>query len=580
VAIKEYLPQQFAWRNAEGQVVPRSDEDAETFNWGLSRFIDEARALALFRHPNIVSVLRYLEANGTAYLIMDYERGEDLKHWMRKHGSNFNAQQLVNDIALPVLDGLSDVHATGMVHRDIKPDNIFIRENGSPVLIDFGASRSTITDTSQKLTSIISEGYSPFEQYGGEKQGPWTDLYALAGTFYHVVTGQAPLGAISRHQGQVQIAAVDLASEDVPQNFLKAIDQALELDVAARPQSAEAMRNMIETGEMDGGATFVRDASAPLPTSRVKAQGSKQEGKRSWLPLVMLLIVISGAGGVYVTQPALVGEWLPFLAPQSTPSSESAATATPAIDNTADEQAIEAPVQPEPEPAVAEVRLRLAAQPTYPSAAIPRQLRGFVNLQFTVNEEGKVKDPVVLDSEPADVFVEAALLAIKDFSYHPPQLDDQVVAAQGVEYRMEFEPPAITEDMFVEGLRLPTDVQIYRQQNIGGTILAYIEIKKKLDRCRETDPACDDLGPLIARARAALAGDAWNQGPYSGRISVANPRKIPDRPDCEYSLDVMEEIHTPEGSRAQKRGYCTSNGFNRTLESISEIEVLEATPSS
>ena len=120
VAIKEYLPRDYAIRGEASKVLPRGDEEKSTFEWGLKRFVDEARALALFRHPNIISVLRYLEANGTAYLVMEYEEGEDLDHWLARR-SNVTEAQLVTKILLPVLDGLEKVHAKQLLHRDIKP---------------------------------------------------------------------------------------------------------------------------------------------------------------------------------------------------------------------------------------------------------------------------------------------------------------------------------------------------------------------------------------------------------------------------------------------------------------------------
>ena len=198
-------------RNRDGP--SRAVRSEEVFTWGLTRFIDEARALAMFKHPNIVAVIRYLEANGTAYLVMEYEEGKDLERWVSGRSEGVPEALLVDRILRPLLDGLAKIHEKGLLHRDIKPENVFIRRDGTPVLIDFGSSRAQDQGQSNTLTSIVSAGYSPFEQYGGtQRQGPWSDLYALAGTIYRVIAGRAPIDAIARHQGTELPSAVVVRS--------------------------------------------------------------------------------------------------------------------------------------------------------------------------------------------------------------------------------------------------------------------------------------------------------------------------------------------------------------------------------
>ncbi|MGH8494757.1 MAG: serine/threonine protein kinase [Gammaproteobacteria bacterium] len=256
VAVKEYLPRQFAYRGEDSTVLPRDDNDREIFAWGLTRFIDEARALAMFRHPNIIAVIRYLEAHGTAYLVMEYEEGRDLEGWLGLHPEGVAENVLVDRILLPLLDGLEKVHDKGLLHRDIKPENVFMRRDGTPVLIDFGASRAHGMEATQHLTSLISAGYSPFEQYGGAgRQGPWSDFYALAGTMYRVIAGSKPADAIARQQGDTLTPAVEAGRGRYSEAFLSAIDRALALDPAERPQSAADFRAMV------GG-------SAPLAVAR------------------------------------------------------------------------------------------------------------------------------------------------------------------------------------------------------------------------------------------------------------------------------------------------------------------------
>ena len=142
-AIKEYYPREFAYRDGTLKVsASGSKEDIETFKWGLERFLDEARILARFSEPNIIGVQRFFEANGTAYLVMDYCEGESLDEKIKKNGP-LNKNQL-EKILFPLLDGLEKVHKANFLHRDIKPANIFIRFDGTPVLLDFGAARQEI----------------------------------------------------------------------------------------------------------------------------------------------------------------------------------------------------------------------------------------------------------------------------------------------------------------------------------------------------------------------------------------------------------------------------------------------------
>lgn len=297
VAIKEYLPRQFATREADDSVRARSDADAATFDWGLKRFIDEARVLARFKHPNIVAVIRYLEAHGTAYLVMEYEEGRDFERWLVGRAEPPQEAVLVQRILVPLLDGLAKIHAEGLMHRDIKPDNIFIRNDGSPVLIDFGASREQTTG-SAPMTSIVSAGYSPFEQYGtGEGQGPWTDLYALAGTMYRAVTGRAPTDAISRYQGASLEPAAVAAAGSYSATLLEAIDRALALDPERRPRSAAEFGRLIGAG-VEPVAVDRPEAATHVRTADERAAVVPK--RRRWLSVALVLIATGlVAAGAY-----------------------------------------------------------------------------------------------------------------------------------------------------------------------------------------------------------------------------------------------------------------------------------------
>ncbi|MES1978146.1 MAG: protein kinase [Pseudomonadota bacterium] len=239
VALKEYYPGDLATRSVDSSVHVRAAESASQFTWGLERFLDEARALASFRHPNIVRVLRYFRENGTAYIVMEYETGDPLKRWLARQ-SSLDQQGLLN-IVHPLMDGLEAVHRMKFLHRDIKPDNIYIRADGSPVLLDFGAARRVTAD--RDMTNIVSPGFAPFEQYHSQgNQGPWTDVYSLGAVMYWMVTGHKPLESASRVKQDKMPRAVDAGHSFFCVPLLKAIDWAITPDEGKRPQSVAELR--------------------------------------------------------------------------------------------------------------------------------------------------------------------------------------------------------------------------------------------------------------------------------------------------------------------------------------------------
>ncbi len=199
IAIKEYFPTDLASRETDASVHPISSRHVQDFDWGRRRFLDEARGLAMFKHPNIVEVYRYFEANDTAYMVMRFEQGQSMEHWLRGL-QRLPTQEELDRITLPMLDALETMHAANLLHRDVAPDNIIVRTNGAPVLLDFGAARQTMSAQTHALTGIFKQGYSPQEQYAtdGKFQGPWSDLYALGATLFRAVTGTPPDEATSR----------------------------------------------------------------------------------------------------------------------------------------------------------------------------------------------------------------------------------------------------------------------------------------------------------------------------------------------------------------------------------------------
>ncbi len=286
VAIKEYLPNELAARLTDSNVSARSTdvEVVEAFKWGLNQFVKEARVLARFSHPSLIQVHRYFEANGTAYFVMDYAEGVTLAAVLKD--KNTIPETHLRKIILPVLNGLEEVHRLGVLHRDIKPDNIILRQDGAqPVLIDFGAARNSLGHMTKSVLSVVTAGYAPLEQYGsGAEQGPWSDLYALGAVAYRAVTGKKPSDAINRIRQDPVVEAAIIGKGRYTPHFLAAIDWALAVDAADRPQNIADWRKAL-----DGKLTPpVRDVvKSAKPTSTPASTVEKTEVvRKSDLPSV------------------------------------------------------------------------------------------------------------------------------------------------------------------------------------------------------------------------------------------------------------------------------------------------------
>ena len=200
LAIKEYMPQQLATRTAgQSNITVIKSSQSEEFEYGLAKFLEEARTIARFNdHPNIVSVRDFFETNSTAYLVMSFYEGVTLQSYLNSKGGKIQTEQALN-IFMAVLDALKEVHAAGILHRDISPDNLLIDTVGRVVIIDFGSARQAMGEQSKSLSVIMKAGYSPEEQYRSQgKQGPWTDIYAVAATMYRAITGQMPPESLDR----------------------------------------------------------------------------------------------------------------------------------------------------------------------------------------------------------------------------------------------------------------------------------------------------------------------------------------------------------------------------------------------
>ncbi|WP_445610494.1 serine/threonine protein kinase, partial [Burkholderia pseudomallei] len=255
VAIKEYMPSMLATRGGDYTVSLRSVRFAQAFDAGRSAFLNEARLLAQFDHPGLVKVLHFWESHGTAYMVMPFYEGRTLKQLL-DGGAQIGETQLRHIVAA-LLGALDTLHRAQCFHRDIALDNILIRPDGNPILLDFGAARKRIGDLVDDSAMMIKPGYAPIEQYTDDpafSQGPWTDLYALGAVMHAMVTGELPPAAVVRSIQDTYrpLAARELiAREPYSPAFLAAIDHALQLKIADRPESVAEFAAELGLREFD-----------------------------------------------------------------------------------------------------------------------------------------------------------------------------------------------------------------------------------------------------------------------------------------------------------------------------------------
>jgi len=321
VAIKEYLPVEFAVREADASIHPVTGEKAEQYDWGLERFISEARTLAKFRHPNLVRVSSVFTANNTAYMVMDYEQGGELKTLLDER-KTLEEDELIQ-LVLPLLGALAVVHDAGFIHRDIKPANILIRPDGSPVLIDFGSARQSLGAETHTLTSVVSPGYAPYEQYVGDssQQGAWTDIYGLGATLYRAVTGKVPNNALDRgtkllaNEPDPLRPTAEVAKGNYSNQFLAAIDHALAFNRNERPQTLNRWRHELSvsaateqvTSQKKPGVeeleTHINPATPPpkpvqaKPVAVDSAVATAAPKNSRAVPVLVFLLLLMGLGG-------------------------------------------------------------------------------------------------------------------------------------------------------------------------------------------------------------------------------------------------------------------------------------------
>ena len=292
VAIKEYLPADLAMREQDMSVLPKSSGDEADFHWGLDRFLDEARVMARFKHPNIVQVQHFFQAHGTAYIVMEYVEGETLSDLLKRKGTL--TENELKTILLPMLAGLVEVHEAGILHRDIKPGNILLRAaDGSPVLVDFGAARQAVGARSRSVTAVLTPGYAPIEQYSSRGyQGAWTDIYALGGVCYQALTGKVPDEAMDRIRQDPLIPITEAAKGKATDSFLSAIDWSLRVEEADRPQGIRVWRSAL-LGEEEIPEPV--STGKPAQTQPVPALDKTNKTAIRWLLATGVLLLIGAS---------------------------------------------------------------------------------------------------------------------------------------------------------------------------------------------------------------------------------------------------------------------------------------------
>ena len=245
VAIKEYLPNSLALR-IEGQSRPQvTPEHQNAFRYGMKCFFEEGRSLARLSHPNVIRVLNFFRSNDTVYLVMEYERGRTLQEYVQSHKGAVS-ERFLRGVFTRLLNGLREVHSHKLLHLDLKPSNIYLRVDNTPVLIDFGAARQTLASDQPMLKPMYTPGFASPEHYGSRKDlGPWSDIYSVGASMYACLAGSAPQAADERYKKDRLQPAMVRWEGQYSDRLLEIIDWCLNLNHYYRPQSVYALQKAL-----------------------------------------------------------------------------------------------------------------------------------------------------------------------------------------------------------------------------------------------------------------------------------------------------------------------------------------------
>ncbi|WP_067703750.1 MULTISPECIES: serine/threonine-protein kinase [unclassified Erwinia] len=426
IAIKEFMPASLAVRNDDLTLVLRSDRFSKTFHAGLNSFIQEARLLARFNHPNLLHVLRFWVQNDTAYMGTAFYTGTTLSQ-LHSRRPEMISEAWIRSLLPPLFGAINTIHQEGYLHRDISLDNIQIQENGVPVLLDFGSARKAIGNLSDETETMLKPGFAPIEQYSDDnesEQGTWTDIYALGAVLHTLIVGSPPPVSVVRSIEDSYQPLVKLRPAGYSLPLLNAIDRALALQPEDRPQTVDALAALMELSPTDINEIHEVKVNGPgtmLVPVEAAAEASPQATtlKRFIVPGLIAAGVLVGigvgammAGGggsdrpsqaettqaqTTQAQTASSSAQAPAATQQPTELAGSAASAEQAS------QPAEAPVAPPPPEPVAQVYIKLlpgdkVAMNGNPQALVPSP-NGFAMLQlppgdyrFSISNEGKTRD--------------------------------------------------------------------------------------------------------------------------------------------------------------------------------------------
>ncbi|MBN1084605.1 serine/threonine protein kinase [Erwinia aphidicola] len=422
IAIKEFMPASLAARNSDLTLVLRSEHFSKTFHAGLNSFIQEARLLARFNHPNLLHVLRFWVQNDTAYMCTAFYSGTTLSQ-LHQQRPQIIDEAWIRRLLPPLFGAINAIHQEGYLHRDISLDNIQIQDNGVPVLLDFGSARKAIGNLSDETETMLKPGFAPIEQYSDDnesEQGTWTDIYALGAVLHTLIVGTPPTVSVVRRIEDSYQPLTERRPAGYSLPLLNAIDQALALHPEDRPQTVDAFAALMELPVSDineihevkvsGPGTMLvpvqPEAQAPAPVNRLQ---------RFMLPGLVAAGVLVGIG-VGVLMGSSGGDDAPVAAqaPAETPAQQTASNAAPANSAAAAPEAAATPAAapPPPEP-IAQVYIRLQpgdkVQVNGKAEALVPSPNGFAtlqlppgNYQFDVTNRGETRSQsITIEQEGA-----------------------------------------------------------------------------------------------------------------------------------------------------------------------------------
>lgn len=401
IAIKEFMPSSLAVRNDDMRLVLRSDRFSKAFVAGLNSFIQEARLLARFNHPNLLHVLRFWVQNDTAYMGTLFCSGTTLSRLREQKPELINEAWIRR--MLPMLSGaIKTIHDEGYLHRDISLDNIQIQDNGLPVLLDFGSARRSISNVSDETETMLRPGFAPIEQYTDDnenEQGPWTDIYALGAVLHTLIMGSPPPVSVVRSIADSYRPLAELRPEGYSLSLLQAIDRALALHMEDRPQSIDEFAALIEmpVAGIDDVLSAKKTGTMLMPLEE-EAPASAPDWHRYKIPA---MVAVVGLAGVVAGAMLFSGDDhdVPALAPAEMRPVETASNAAdvkPEMAKASEQTALAATAQPatlsvEASP-VALVCIRILDSETLKVNGEPKTLRpannGYASLRLPA---GKVR---------------------------------------------------------------------------------------------------------------------------------------------------------------------------------------------